>query len=199
MQGWVGAGFKLNKPDLNIGAHFAPALNHTNNFINGQKNTNNDNSFDVGPEFSMYKEDKFEFSFNRSITYYDNKATISTYSTNYWLSNNELSVSFQLPKKFEIGSNANFMFREQTAIFTSNNNVVKWNAYFSKKFLKKSDLELRVSVFDILNQNIGYARTAQGNIITQNNYNTIRRYGMINLVWNFTYRPGNAAETEESK
>ena len=197
---WLGSGFKLNKPDLNIGFHIAPGLNHTNNFVNGEKNTNNDNSYDVGLDFSTYKEDKYEFAFNPSITYYDNKATISTYTTDYWLSNNVLSGTVQLPKKFEISTEVNFMFRERTAIFTSNNNVIKWNAYVGKKLLKKSDLELRASVFDILNQNIGYDRSAQANIITQNNYNTIKRYGMISLVWNFTYKPSEtAAAATENK
>ena len=195
LSGWLGYGFKLNKPDINIGAHFGPGLNHTDNFVNGQKNTNDDNSYDLGLDFSKYKEEKYEISFNPSITYYDNRATISSYVTNYRLSNNQLSGSVQLPKKFEIGTDVNFMFRQRTAIFTSNNNVIKWNAYLAKKFLKKSQLELRASVFDILNQNIGYDRSAQANIITQNSYNTIKRYGMISLVWNFTHKPGEVAAT----
>ena len=196
---YFGYGFKINKPDMNIGVHLGPGLNHSINYVNGKQNTNDNNSYDIGPNFSTYKEDKYEFYFSPSITYYDNRATISTYTTNYWLSNNEFSGSVQLPKKFEISSTVNFMFREKTVVFTSNNNVIKWNAYVAKKFLKKSELELRASVFDILNQNIGYDRTAQANIITQNNYNTIRRYGMLSLVWNFTYKPGEAAATEEIK
>ncbi len=196
---WMGGGFKLKKADMNIGFNLSPTINHSNSFINGQKNTNDDNSYDVGLDASKYKEDKYEFSFRPSITYYENKATISTYSTNYWLSNSELSGSVQLPSKFEIGTDVNFMFREQTAVFTTNNNVIKWNAYVSRKFLKKKELELKLTVFDILNQNIGYDRSATGSIITQNSYNTIRRYGMINVVWNFTHRPGETAATEEKK
>eukprot|EP01030_Chromulinospumella_sphaerica_P023789 gene23789-23839_t len=55
-----------------------------------------------------------------------------------------------------------------------------WNAYVEKKFLKKSQLAARFSVFDILNQNLGFSRNASGNIITQNSYSTIRRYAMLN-------------------
>ena len=197
---YFGYGFKINKPDMNIGFHLGPGINHTNNYVNGQKNTNDNNNYDFGPNFSIYKEDKYEFYFSPSINYYDNKATISTYTTNYWLSNNELSGTVQLPKKFEVSTTVNFMFRQPTAIFTTNNNVIKWNAYIGKKFLKKSELELKASVFDILNQNIGYDRNAQANIITQNNYNTIKRYGMISLVWNFTYHPtGETTATGDNK
>ena len=190
--GWMSYSFKLKKPDINLGMNISPALNHSTNYINGQENRNDNNSIEIGPHASMYKEEKFEVWFSPTITYYDNKATISTYTTNYWLSNNELSGSVQLPKKFEISSDINFMFRQQTALFPTNNNVIKWNAYVGKKFLKKGELEVRASVFDILNQNIGYDRSANGSIITQSNYNTIRRYGMLNVIWNFTHQPGGA-------
>ncbi len=193
ISGWMGYNFKLKKPELNLGINFSPGVNHSNNFINGQKNASDNNSFEFGPHASMYKEDKYEFYFSPTITYYDNRATVSAYSTNYWLSNNELSGSVELPKKFEIGTEVNFMFRQQTELFPSNNNVIKWNASVTKKMLKKDQLELKLSVFDILNQNIGYERSAQGSIVTQNNYNTIRRYGMLNVIWNFTYQPGAAS------
>ena len=98
--------------------------------------------------------------------------------------------------RFEVGTEVNFMFRQRTPVFTTNNNVIKWNAYVGKKLLKKKELEIRASVFDILNQNIGYDRTATGNIITQNSFNTIRRYGMINVIWNFSHQPGGAATSE---
>jgi hypothetical protein len=71
----------------------------------------------------------------------------------------------------------------------------------SKKFFKKGQLELKLTLYDILNQNTGYSRTARGNTISQESYNTIRRYGMLNVVWNFTYTPGaiKAADDDVKK
>jgi hypothetical protein len=123
----------------------------------------------------------------------DNRATINTSVPSYWSSESQADGSVQLPKKFEIGTDVHFIFRQPTAVFTSNNTIIRWNAYAGKKFLKSHELELKISVFDILNQNIGFTRTAQAGILTQNSYSTIRRYGMISLVWNFTYKPAVAA------
>ena len=69
-----------------------------------------------------------------------------------------------------------------------------WNAYIAKKFLKNDELEIRLTANDLLNQNVGFSRSAQSGIITQNDYNTIRRYAMINLVWNFTKTPAAVAD-----
>ncbi|MCW3121132.1 MAG: outer rane beta-barrel protein [Flavipsychrobacter sp.] len=195
--GWAGFGFKLKKPEMNIRLNLETNVSHTNNFINGQKNTNNNNSYTFSPEFNYEKEDKYDYSLEPSVTYNNNKSTINIYSTNYWVFNTELRGSRQLPKKFEISSSVDLMVRQKTVVFTDNNQVVKWNASVSKKFLKKDAIELKLSVFDILNQNIGYTRTAQGSTITQDSYNTIRRYGMLSVIWNITHSPLTA--TTENK
>jgi hypothetical protein len=192
--GYLGYGVKVKKLNMDAEITLQASTNHVNNYINNEKNTSDNNSYTVGPQFSYNKEEKYNFSWNPSMTYNDNISTINKFSTNYWVFNNELRAELQLPKKFEIGSTANMMIREQTVVFADNNRVTKWNAYMSKKFLKKSELELKITVYDILNQNVGYTRTAQGSTVSQENYNTIRRYFMLNLVWNITHTPGTMTE-----
>ena len=67
-----------------------------------------------------------------------------------------------------------------------NNTMFLWNAYVSKKMLKNDQLELRVYANDILNQNINFSRYGTGNVVTQQSYNTIRRYCLIQFIWNFS-------------
>ena len=187
---FVGYGFKLKKIDMQIGAHINTGINHINSYVNDTLNHSNNNTYTFTLDLEYYKDKKFNIEFNPSVTYNDNKSSITTYSSSYWTSNNELTGSVQLPYKFEIGSTITWFLRQQTTLFYKDNNVLIWNAYVSKKFTKKSNLELRASVFDMLNQNIGYNRTAQAGIITEDTYNTIRRYGMLSLIWNFSHTPG---------
>ena len=189
---FLGYGFKLKKIDLQIGAHINTGINHINSYVNDTLNHSNNNTYTFTLDLEYYKDKKFNVSFNPSVTYNDNRSSITTYSTSYWTSSNELSGSVQLPAKFEIGSTVTWFLRQQTTLFYKDNNVLLWNAYVGKKFLKKSDLELRASVFDIFNQNIGYNRNAQAGIITEETYNTIRRYGMLSLIWNFSHTPAGA-------
>ena len=58
--------------------------------------------------------------------------------------------------------------------------------------LKKDVLQVRATGNDLLNQNIGFNRAVNSNFISQNTYNTIKRYFMLSLVWNFT-KAGAAA------
>lgn len=193
---WAGGGFKLPKPDLNVGVHFNPNINHSTNFINGIKNINDNSTYNGGLQFSYYKDDKYNFDLSPDVVYNVNKATISTYTTNYWSGNVDFNAWVQLTKKFVVGSDVDFIFREATPVFQGITRATKWNAHVGKKFLKKNELELRLYVIDILNQNVGFDRNATGSIITQNNYNTIRRYCMLNLIWNFTHKPSGDAEPQ---
>ena len=57
------------------------------------------------------------------------------------------------------------------------------------KFLKKNNLEIKFSVNDILDQNIGFRRTATSNIITENRYLTLRRYYTLGVHYNISKTP----------
>ncbi|MBS1772471.1 MAG: outer membrane beta-barrel protein [Bacteroidetes bacterium] len=185
--GYLGYGAKIKKLDLNVGGYAQLGINHVNNVINGINNTSNNNTYTLGLRFDYNtNENKFEVSYNPHVTYNDNKSTISTQTTSYWTQNHEFDISYQLPLKFEIGSDFNWYIRQQTTTFNQNNNVFLWNAYIAKKFLKNDVLELRLTGYDILNQNLGFQRYAYNNYVTQDSYNTIRRYGMLTLTWNFT-------------
>lgn len=191
-----GIGKRLTKLGMHVGGNFRVGVNRTNNFVNGVKNVNNNNSYTLGTDIGYdSKDEKLGVSLESQYTYNDNNASISTLATSYWTLENTFDISYDLPKKFEVGTDFNWYIRQRTVVFDRNNNVFRWNAYVSKKFLKNDQLELRANVFDILNQNLGFSRFATSNNITESNYNTIRRYGLIQLIWNFTQ---TAAKTEES-
>lgn len=60
----------------------------------------------------------------------------------------------------------------------------------SKKFLKDESLVVDFYVNDIFNQNKGFRRFQSGSAISQNTYNTISRYFMLKVSWDFTSMKG---------
>jgi len=53
------------------------------------------------------------------------------------------------------------------------------NAYIEKRFLKQNVGALRLSAFDLFNQNTGFTNTQNGNYITQTQSNRLGRYFML--------------------
>lgn len=196
--GWFygGMGKDFQSLDLNVGVHLNANFSVQNNIINGSKNKSTNNSYSAYVNLNYDKEKKFGINYNPGITFNSNTSTINATSTDYWSFHQNLSGHVELPFKFQIGTDVNWYMRQQVAGFDRNNNVFTWDAYISKKFLPEDALEFRVSVYDILNQNIGFQRYGYGNVINEERYNTIRRFGMLSLIWNFKQTAKGSKETD---
>ncbi|HSB93091.1 MAG TPA: outer membrane beta-barrel protein, partial [Flavitalea sp.] len=174
------AGFRMG---INSGLNFSKY----NNYIDSARNTNNNKSVNFNMNIGYFKENKFDVYLNPGWSYVNSKSSINTsVITKYWTSESEAGATVQLSKKLEVNTSGNFYFRQKTDFFTQNRNSIKWNAYIAQKFWKNNNGEIRFSVFDILDQNIGFSRNAQSNFIEENTYNTIRRYWLVSFTWNFS-------------
>ncbi|MDZ4666636.1 MAG: TonB-dependent receptor [bacterium] len=182
--------FKIPKLNLGISQSLNGALYKSANFINTLSNTNvNFNStYDLNIYFE--KEDKYEFSFSPSVTYNSSKTSLRPdVTTEFFTYSVYGSANIMLPKKFEWFLDAQWNIRQQTQVFSKNNNTVIVSAYISYKFRKDENLIAKIGVNDLLNQNIGFSRNANSNYINENTYIVLRRYFMLNLTYNFNNGP----------
>jgi hypothetical protein len=192
LNGYMGYWKQIKKWNLNLGINGNVNISHNTNFVNNLENINNNRSGSVGLNINHDKEKKYSFSLNPRFGYTTSRSSISTVKTQYWTSDNEIDATIELPWKLQFNTNAEISLREKTAVFGDNNNVTKWNAWLAKKFWKSNSGEIRFSIFDILDQNIGLRRTANSNFITENRYDTFRRYWLLTFTWNFTKNPAVA-------
>ena len=202
--GWAGYGRKIKPLDVQASLNINPGFSRTVTIINGLRTVTNNNSYSV--EFGLDKNwkkgksdtDVAGINIRPDFTYYQNTSTISTNVTNYYQLDISGEAWVELPKRFRLSTSAWVNLRQRTDVFPTNNNVVRWDAYIARKFMKDNPLELRLAVFDILNQNIGFNRNATATNITENRYLSVRRYGLLTLVWNFTKSSGGAPQANEA-
>jgi hypothetical protein len=95
------------------------------------------------------------------------------------------SAAASLPWKLEIETDVTGSFNPGNSSFSSNVNVITWNASIQKKFLQNEGLVAKASVNDILNRNNGYNRTINGANWSESTGFVLRRYFMFSLSWNF--------------
>lgn len=179
-------GWKIKPLNVNLGYTLRGGYYRNANYINDQLNTTKTFNGTASIDLMSSKEKKYEHYLSLEATYNTSLSSIQQSTrTNYWTYNVTAAERYFLPWQFTIESDVVCNFRQKTAVFTDNNNVIQWNAALVKKFGKKEALELRAAVKDILNQNIGFNRSVNSNFITQNTYSTIGRYGMLSVIWNF--------------
>jgi hypothetical protein len=178
---------KFTKADfsLNWGLNFNGS--RYSNFVNGEKNRTDNYApgFELG--FNKSKEKKFNINYWGRANYNISTSSINEeLKTKYWTQSHNLDFTVYFLKKFELNNEVHAELRQKTDIFNTNNNVVVWNGYIGRKFLKNDKGLLKFYVYDLLNQNKGYDRTINTNVITEKNYNTINRYFLLSFVWNFS-------------
>ena len=177
---------KLKKPDMMIGANLELSSNRNSNFINALKNINNSINASIGPRFVFGKAKKYDFTYSPRINWTKSTSSIRPDEpTKYFTQEHFVYASLFLPMKFEFITDCTFSLRQKTDAFDRNTNAIKWNAHLDKKFLKKDAAILRLAAFDILDQNIGFQRNVNSNFISERTYDTIRRYFLLSIIWNF--------------
>ncbi len=183
---YIGYHFKIKK--INTWMGFNGDFNNTRyvNIVNNVLNVTKSGNYRFGFDINKEKEKKYSVNLSPSATYTNSTSSIQKdVKTKYWTFDINTNFDIFLPLKFQIHSNCEFNFRQKTNVFDNNTNVILWNAWVGKKFLKKDALLIKVSGNDLLNQNIGFDRTVNSNYISQTTYGTIQRFFLVSVVWNF--------------
>ena len=192
LSGYMYFGSKIKSIDLQIGGNLNVNANSNYNIINNEINKTQSNSVNVNLDLSKYAQKKYSIRFSAGPSY---SANISSVQKNLsdagWGFNGNAFFNVFLPAKFEVFSDARYMYTQATEAFDENFERLIWNGGFRKKFFEKEELILSVTANDILNQNVGFRRNAYNNVITQSNYTTIQRYFMFSLIWEFNKMGGN--------
>lgn len=182
---------KIKELGFNVGLNASVSGNTSYNYINSILNTLQSNSYSGGLTLSNYVAKKYDFWVSLGPSYNTNNSTLqSGTSNNGGGFRSDGSVSIYLPGKFQISSDYNYTLTKKTETFNEDVDYLIWNATVSKKFLKDESLKLSLSGNDLLNQNLGFTRSAYGTTISQNSYTTIKRYYMVSLIWDFNKMGG---------
>jgi hypothetical protein len=96
-----------------------------------------------------------------------------------------LDFNLFLPANFTLGSTVSYTGNSGRAA-GFNPNFTLWNAYIAKSLLKNKRGEVRISAYDLLNQNTGLDRTANGNFVQDTRYLVLKQYFMLTFTYNLS-------------
>jgi hypothetical protein len=183
---WSNYWFRIKSLNLGVSQHGNLSYAENNNFINTLANVNT--NYNGGYNLSFYYDikEKLEVSLGGGVNYNHSVSSLrKDIVTRFWIQDYDASVTLLLPLQFKVGGDVSINIRQRTSDFDRNLNNTILNAFVSKGFLKNEQLLVRVSGMDLLNQNIGFRRTATSNYINENTYSVLRRYVLVSLTWNF--------------
>lgn len=172
---------------LNAGISFRVNGNTYNSFINDSLNTTKNIVLNPNLNLSMYRQKKIELGLFGGPTYTISKTSLQPdVNNNGWGARVNVDATIYLPLKFQIGTYSNYQYSAPTQSFHSSFNQAIINAFIKKTFLKNDNLSLEIWGNDLFNQNTGFTRVAQNNLITQTTASTLKRYFMFTINYDFT-------------
>jgi hypothetical protein len=180
-------GFKLKKSKLRIGFGPTANLNRNVDFVNGVRNVTTTANYGMSLNVSKYVENKFDFYISPNFTWNHSKATLnSSANVDYWQLEGWAQARVHFKKGFEVATDLNTQIRQKDPRYTQNNNFTTWNASVIKRFLKDNKLEVKLGIYDILNQNRGYNRDFDSYSFTESYFTTLQRFWLLTLTWNIS-------------
>lgn len=180
-------GFKIKGFSWRNGIGPGFNLNRSVELINGVKNINLTKSYSLRLSTNTYKPDKYNVWLSTSFSLNDSKSSVNTQANaKYWSINLNGSGMKTFAKKYEIGSDISLQLREKDPRFPDANSFTTWNGYILKRFFKENQFELKLQVFDILNENRGYNRNFSSYSYTETYYETLQRFWLLTATWNIS-------------
>ncbi len=180
----LGLPLKFIKGTINFGNNIGYGTSRQ--FINGVYNSIN--TFSYGPDvrFEINAADKLDLSVSAGLNYYKAKYSLrKDLNTEYFSQQYSTDVNWQMPRNFYFSTSFTYTINSQRAS-GFNTNVPLWNASFSKQFLRFNRGELKLSAFDLLNQNIGISRTTRQNYIEDSRVTTLKRFFMLSFTYSLS-------------
>ena len=189
---WFGTGFELMKKiKLRGGISGNGSFNEYYNYINSELNKNTNYNYSVS--FYVAKNTTKDIDFHLSFApgWRTMKTSLETnrnssgftYNTNLW-------YNWKLPLKLSLYGDLSYQYEAPTKAIDEKFDLLLFKPGVSRKFFKNESLILDFYVTDVFNKNKGFRRQQMGSTITQNTYNTISRYFMLKVTWEFTSMKG---------
>jgi len=184
----ISGGFsqKIKVFDMQAGISANSSGNSYHSYNNNVLYANNNYNYGLSANLSKNKIKKYTLSVNGGPTWTitssspKSKNTLDTKSLGYNINGR---ATVYLPGKFQIASDIQDNYQPKTPNLPSLTTTM-WNASINKTFLKEDALKLSVTANNILNQDQS-AVSQSGNSLNQSFSNSIRRYFMFSISWDF--------------
>jgi hypothetical protein len=186
INGNVGMPIKIGEKKANLNLGTGVVYGNNKNILNNE--VNQINSLNITQRVNatyLYKE-LFDITLGGNINW--NRVTYSlqaAQNTDFLSYGADLDLNFFLPKGFTLGNTVAYTGNAGRAE-GFNPNFTLWNAYLAKSLLKNNRGEVRMTVYDLLNQNTGLDRTANGNFVQDTRYLVLNQYFMLTFTYNLS-------------
>lgn len=184
--GSFGKRFKKQK-DLSLNTHLNLRVDKSHDFyvLNYKDGYQDNYNANLSAQVSVNWKDIIELDPQYTITgIHTTYSGINFNSQNYLTHNAQAHFNLFWPKHMDLEGNYNYLYNPRVPQgFQKNSNLLSLS--LARQFLKKDKGEIKLSCYDIFNQNISTTRYVNQNTITDTQSQIVKRYFMLTLQFKF--------------
>jgi hypothetical protein len=135
-------------------------------------------------------KEKLDLGVTASVNYTSAQYTIQPQRNNAFFTHiYSADLTYTMPKGFIVSTDIDYTaYTGRSDGF--NQQFTMWNASLGKQLFKNRKGELKLSVFDILNQNVSLTRNTSDNYVEDIQTNVVQRFVMLSLTYNINRMGG---------
>ncbi len=184
ISGYFNYGFPLKKPKSNL--NFQTNVNYSQNqsLLNNQANFTYNTSLAETIKWTTNLSTGFDVNLSGSTTYNIARNSLqSSQNLNYFTHVASAEITYYNTKGLIISSEFDYTYNGNRSA-GYNASVPLWSPSIAKTLFKNKAGEIRLSCFDLLNQNVSVTRTVTSNQIIDTRTNTLTRYFLLTFTYN---------------
>ena len=180
----VWMGFPIVKTKLTMNINGGINYNFSPSFIDGQRNDTRNMGYNGSLSFNLTPNPKIIVDLSINLNLNNIKYSIQTQQNQTILNNGvDLSVKWNFIPKFFLESNLDYNAYKNDR-FNFDQKIPIWNASVRRLLGKTNRFEVRLAVFDLLNQRQAIRQNGSQNYISRTISQTLARYGMLSVTYN---------------
>ncbi len=193
----VSYGLQLKNPKSNLSFITNAGYNRDISLINTATNYTYTSNMGENINWTMNLKEKFDMNFNVGYNYNLVEYSIRKQNNrNYYTTSFMLEPTYTFDGGWVLGSTFNYSYNSGLAS-GYNSSLPLWNASFAKQLFSKKQGEIKIGVYDLLNQNVSVSRNATSNYIQDVQNNVLKRYFLVTFTYNLRKFPGENRQLDK--
>ncbi|MGB3947482.1 MAG: outer membrane beta-barrel protein [Bacteroidia bacterium] len=186
--------FPFKAIKCNMSANIGGTHSRTPGIVNNKLMYTYNSNVGLGITLSSNISERVDFTVSSNTTYNNTFNTLQTnLNTTYYNQNSKFKIQVMPWKGIVLQTELNHQYNTGLSA-DFNQNFMLWNAAIGYKFLKNNQAELRLSVFDILNQNNNIKRNVMETYYEDVRTNILQQYFL--LTFTYTMKQFNESKTK---
>lgn len=181
---YVSFGRRLMPWKINLNLNTNLGFSRGIGFVNGQTNYSRNMTLGQGLSLNSAFNGKFEFGLMGNVTYQRATYSLQSAQNNAFFTNMaDANIHWQLPFRFVLTTDVLYL-NNMGRSAGYNQNVTLWNAGIARQFFKNKQGELKLQVYDLLNQNKSIIRNVTDTYVEDVQNRILRRYFLLSFTYN---------------